>query len=113
MFFRLSEPSVIVRSCETVYPPLLLATKSLAAPAFDISQDQLVHKVMYTKFFPLIFVKRLNFEALSINTHFYFKTVVIGQRKKINEKRFYVKSVKSQGIKNLNREIVQIYSIWD
>ena len=61
IFFRLSEPSVIVQSHETVYPPLLLTTKFLAAPAFDISQDQLVHKVMISFF--LIFVKRMNHKA--------------------------------------------------
>ena len=37
----------MVQSCETIYPPILLTSKSLAVPAFDISQDQLVHKVMH------------------------------------------------------------------
>ncbi|XP_078373747.1 spatacsin-like isoform X3 [Oculina patagonica] len=46
VYHWLSEPSVIVQSCEAVYPPLLLTSKSLAVPAFDISQDQLVHKVI-------------------------------------------------------------------
>lgn len=46
-FCRLSEPSLVVQSCETIYPPLILTSKALTVPAFDISQDQLVHKVMY------------------------------------------------------------------
>lgn len=47
VYHRLSESSLIVRCCETTYPPLLLTSKSLAVPVFDIMQDQLVHKVMY------------------------------------------------------------------
>lgn len=47
VYHRLSESSLIVRCCETTYPPLLLTSKSLAVPVFDITQDQLVHKVMY------------------------------------------------------------------
>ena len=125
IFFRLSEPSVIVHSCETVYPPLLLTTKSLAAPAFDISQDQLVHKVMYTKILRLPdFCQKIEFWSFKCkkqncyisnsiplvgNTHFYFKTVVAVREKKLIRKVSMWRSVKSQGIKNLYREIVQIY----
>lgn len=37
---------MIVQSCEPGFPHLVLTGTSLAVPAFDISQDQLVHKVM-------------------------------------------------------------------
>ncbi|XP_068741533.1 spatacsin-like isoform X2 [Montipora capricornis] len=46
LYHWLSEPYIIVQSFETIYPSLLLTRKSLAVPAFDITQDQLVHKVI-------------------------------------------------------------------
>ena len=71
-----------------------------------------------------MFVKRLNFEALSVrsncnnsiplvgDTHFYFKTVVVSQRKKINKKSFYVKvSEKSRNKESLQRDCADIFEI--
>ena len=41
----------MVQSCEAIYPSLILTSKSLAVPAFDMTQDQLVHKVKGFLFF--------------------------------------------------------------
>ena len=63
----------MVQSCEAIYPSLILTSKSVAVPAFDITQDQLVHKVKRYFFFCYgLFACKLNGlvrEMLEAQTH--------------------------------------------